>query len=274
MATLAKLVLFAFCITLASSQEDNQHEKLRLTQNKLRSGIGTEFPMQVSVQANGQHKCAGTLITIRHVLTSAYCVYSQFSSPTPILEVRTALMHAQYAQLIKIKRVVRHSAYQYTQGRTLGRNDIAIITLADKVKMSAHVKIAALPLDYFEEYPMGKTVHHSGFNLLGMPMPVSSSLDHIYNCGTKMQSVMHPAHICTNENLIRNYPGGDSGSGLFDENKLTVIGVMSGEPALERTGTPMIYTKVSYYLDFIYPEIDLFSNNKYVRSRHPAVDFQ
>jgi secreted trypsin-like serine protease len=94
----------------------------------------------------GRQFCGGSLLDDTHILTAAHCVahftsydVSQMTARLGDYNIRisTEVKHVER----KVKRVVRHKGFD---SRTL-YNDIAILTLSQKVTFSKGIKPVCLP---------------------------------------------------------------------------------------------------------------------------------
>lgn len=66
-------------------------------------------------------------------------------------------------------------------------------------------------------------------------------------------------------------PQGDSGGPLVDQNKTTLLGVVSGGFVDCKSGKPNVYTEVSRFLPYIQSELNYSPENPGSASRNPSV---
>ncbi|XP_043299002.1 serine protease 44-like [Cervus canadensis] len=104
-----------------------------------------KWPWQVSLQINNVHKCGGTLIAPRWVLTAAHCV-SGYEEYTVRLGDTLLQSNSPNAVVIPVEDVI---CYSYYNSHTM-RHDIALALLALSVNYSAYIQPVCLPGEDFE----------------------------------------------------------------------------------------------------------------------------
>ncbi|KAJ8668281.1 hypothetical protein QAD02_009944 [Eretmocerus hayati] len=266
-----RIIIVSFlCYNLLGAEEIKKSRARRLT-NDLKAEPG-EFPYTASILRFGDHLCGAVLISKRHLVTAAHCIHDKdpggYGSSIPVAELKIALGTVNLAdrttgQIIGVLRTSIHPNYTYTIVPDAGINDIGMITLKNPVKITDTVKPIALPFP-LQEVPLNTPLIISGFGsrFLGDPMPMTTLRKMTLftvsqqDCQNDWKHrYIYPTHLCAR--YKRGYTGcqGDSG-GPLTMNGQVLIGIFSeGDDAGCGTGVADVFTKVSYFIDWIKSEM-------------------
>ncbi|NP_001155014.1 serine protease 96 precursor [Nasonia vitripennis] len=231
-----------------------------------------EYPYQVAIQVDGKAHCGGTLISKKHVLTAAHCTHDwiqQGKDKRTIKVIAGTSVLDGSGTVLRVANVSQHQHFgQQSESSAILINDIAIITLTQEIKESSTVKIIKLPPDNFE-IGDNTQVMVSGFGTTELGGPPSRKLKSLYMsvtnpsiCATNWQNrgSVTVAHICAKPIEEFGACEGDSGGPLVLADKSTIVGIVSQGIGLGcKSGWPDLYTRVSYYLDWINSQIALTS---------------
>jgi secreted trypsin-like serine protease len=162
---------------------------------------------------------------------------------------------------LDLEKIISHENYD----RKLFRNDISIFRLASPVVLNRYVKLACLPSHTSNNYPpVDSACFASGWGTLtqGGPTP-----DVLYNvklsvldpsaCQKYSDYTAEPQVCAGNVSGGHDTCQGDSGGGLYvhdilgGKKRYIVAGVVSYGMGCAEPGYPGIYSRTSYYLDWI-----------------------
>ncbi|XP_017773669.1 PREDICTED: venom protease-like [Nicrophorus vespilloides] len=258
-----------------------------------------EFPWMALLayktdKSGHEFRCDGSLINDRYVLTAAHCIYNMTLAGVRLGEhnINTRVdcssvtgKCAPPVQDFYIEDVTLHPDYVPA---SFG-NDIALIRLATPVKFANNVQPICLPFGSLSEMSLvgkfamvaGWGVTETGFKspqLLKTLLPVVSNdeCDRIY----RKYANVTMKQLCAGGAMGRDTCGGDSGGPLYHvslveggEPRYVQHGVVSYGPRHCGTdGQPAVYTRISYYMDWILdnlkPSSDEDDDNVNNKHRH------
>lgn len=221
--------------------------------------------------------CGGALIADRFVITARHCV--SWDSTGSVVDGRMVQLwlgshggEGQDGLLVPVRRIIVRPDYQaptcasgvwcpdwaFWSHRIL-TNDIALLELTRPVQSSPKIR----PIGLASTPPgPGITAWVGGWGLDGTfptPMlnlaPMSVQRDNFRECRQQMA----PGKMCAIGKDLGGPCPGDSGSPLVVYSRAhgpTLVGLVSNGAESCRDGLPGIFTRVSYYLDWIYLAMD------------------
>ncbi|KAK6630239.1 hypothetical protein RUM43_014938 [Polyplax serrata] len=270
-------------------QEFNNTNKTELTcglissANKIVGGSAaglSEFPWMALIGYETKHglqyRCGGSLVSSHYVLTAAHCVSTlkEISPKTVRLGEHNMLTEedcengfgcAPPPVDIPIHKVIPHPEYS----RPNLRNDIALIRLAEKVKLGEFIRPICLPLnDSLDKRILQKEkaivtgwgTTETGIRshvLLKATLPIVSRPECLRAYKNKVP--ITDTQICAGGEAGKDSCSGDSGGPLqvielnhLGEPAYVQKGIVSFGPRNCGTeGIPAVYTRVSRYVDWI-----------------------
>ncbi|XP_054310934.2 brain-specific serine protease 4 isoform X2 [Pongo pygmaeus] len=105
----------------------------------------SEWPWIVSIQKNGTHHCAGSLLTSRWVITAAHCFKDNLNKPSLFSVLLGAWQlgnPGSRSQKVGVAWVQPHPVYSWKEG---ARADIALVRLEHSIQFSERVLPICLP---------------------------------------------------------------------------------------------------------------------------------
>ncbi|XP_011867932.1 PREDICTED: chymotrypsin-1-like [Vollenhovia emeryi] len=228
---------------------------------KLVNGIPADvkdYPHCISIRANGNHMCGGSIIDKQYILTAAHCVVPLMQD-SRLRESVTVVTGTTYlnagGQAHKVEKMWYHDNYNL---RALGRssNDIGLIKLTEPIEFGPTQQAIKLPT---KDIAKGDAVTIAAWGSTGFGKPIHDNLQKLNakamlpeECQAYHSFLMHinKNEVCT---LITKGTGlchGDSGSGLIQDSDGTIIGLVSGGRPCA-TGYPDVYTNVFRYVSWI-----------------------
>ena len=104
-----------------------------------------EFPWQAQLITfwDNRHFCGGTLISSKHVLTAAHCMFVPKEKITVITGRLSKSEFEQQEIISKVAEVIIHPDYYHP---SLLNNDIALLVLVEPVPFNENIEMACLPL--------------------------------------------------------------------------------------------------------------------------------
>ncbi|KAG7204572.1 hypothetical protein KM043_004995 [Ampulex compressa] len=211
-----------------------------------------EFPYQVSLRVDRQHICGGSLISNRHVVTAAHCVYNIVSAPYNNVEIVTGSTSLyRGGQTHRVKSVYYHSQYVPSASQSWV-NDVAVIILAAPLTVNAYQR----PITFATTCPEpGSVCILSGWGKVSANGPISPDLKKAYctvlsgsECQAHHKEYIFASQLCTRAKVGIGACQGDSGG------PLVVNGVLHGIVSWVypcAVGVPDVYTKVCAHSQFI-----------------------
>ncbi|XP_062957150.1 brain-specific serine protease 4-like [Cynocephalus volans] len=136
-----------------------------------------EWPWVVSIQKNGTHHCAGSLLTSRWVVTAAHC----FRGKQDELSLFSVLLGAWQlgnpgprSQKVGIAWVHPHPVYSWKEG---ARADIALVRLEHSIQFSERILPICLP-DFSIRFTVNTDCWIAGWGSIhdGVPLPHPQTL--------------------------------------------------------------------------------------------------
>ncbi|KAK2496633.1 hypothetical protein MC885_013674 [Smutsia gigantea] len=188
-----------------------------------------EWPWVVSIQRNGTHRCAGSLLTSRWAVTAAHCFrgnlnkLSQFSVLLGAWQLENP---GQRSQKVGVAWVQPHPAYSWRGGSPA---DIALVRLEHSIQFSECILPICLP-DSSVHLPQNTDCWIAGWGSVqdGVPLPQPQTLQ-------KLKVPIIDSEICS-----RLYWQG-AGQGVITEDMLCA-GYLEGErdACLGDSGGPLM----------------------------------
>lgn len=132
----------------------------------------SEWPWVVSIQKNGTHHCAGSLLTNRWVVTAAHCFKGTLNKPlefSVLLGIWQLANPGQRSQRVGISWVYPHPVYSWKEG---SRADIALVRLEHPIQFSERILPICLP-DYSVHLPPNTNCWIAGWGSVHDGVPLS-----------------------------------------------------------------------------------------------------
>ncbi|XP_011494487.1 PREDICTED: chymotrypsin-2-like [Ceratosolen solmsi marchali] len=214
-----------------------------------------DFPFLSSLRnlTTNKHFCGGSIITKRHILTAAHCLFEKDYSIIRIY-VGSNYSVSIYSEGYDIESVRIHPHFTgYNSPGKGSRHDIAIITLNKEIEFNVHQKNGIIQAD---DVKVEVNAEILGWGLIIFPSKVYSmvlrkaSVKIIKNtkCLEKIHLPIYDEHICSDGNTKFGVCLADSGGPLIIEDK--IVGIASFCIPCAR-GFPDVFTRVYNYLNFI-----------------------
>ncbi|CAO1328619.1 unnamed protein product [Diamesa tonsa] len=203
--------------------------------------------------------CGGSIIKSNFVLSAAHCTFNQMAVTVVagIDEVKN-MKDAWIFRNISTKNFISHKDFDE---KSLV-NDISLIRLEVPFPETKDISIISLPTPaYDEKYLANKKMTLAGFGRFADKDPFLSKflktdkflLTDLNDCKTTFyEHPMSDSQLCVKAELTSSPCMGDSGGGLvLYENKPILIGIVSFGASVCEAGFPVVFTKVSSYLNWI-----------------------
>nr|XP_022905882.1 chymotrypsin-2-like [Onthophagus taurus] len=226
------------------------------------------FPFIVSIIYNGYHTCGASLITSRYVLTAAHCAYSRHQ----LIDERYTFISvgsSRWEEGTKygVSKIYVHD--EYNNDRVV--NDIALLKTDKKVRFSTYIRPGKL---YGNELPK-----QSGLECIVIGWGYTSNNGYLVKSATdvlnkvKITTIspqrcrryyrnVDERNICLTGIGRQGSCSGDSGGPLLTDidGNLVQIGLVSYGGDCNNTA-PEVYTKISYFKDWILNSVKLLDAN-------------
>jgi len=225
-----------------------------------------DFPWQVAIYHNNRFLCGGSLIDVTHVLSAAHCfngIADDVRKYLVVLGEYNRDSKEGTEQEVKVAKITVHENYE----RVSNQDDIAIVQLAERARISDHIETICLP-EQGEVRQAGSKCMLSGWGkewaggeavsvLQQLQVPIVNQ--HVCNdrnkyTGRRVTSNM----MCSGYNNGYSFASGchgDSGGPLSCQtsgNIWKVFGIVSwGSSQCNGLESYTVYTKVSSYLPWI-----------------------
>ncbi|XP_074662101.1 chymotrypsin-1-like [Tubulanus polymorphus] len=228
--------------------------------NGYEAGIG-QFPYQISLRLDGNHRCGGVILDATTILCAAHCYTGQESVTR--FSVATGIIYSGNVPARQVYPVVNLRKHVSFRSPNTG-NDIMIIKLGQPIRFDQNTKPATLPSHSGDGPAVGSICTVSGWGLTDAGV----TSQRLLYTGTRVQTVescrqaynkhlrqpVFDTQICTGGDQRNNACFGDSGGPLtcVRSGQTFVDGVVSWGPnACGTVGIPGIYTRLASYLDWI-----------------------
>ncbi|XP_055848376.1 chymotrypsin-2-like [Episyrphus balteatus] len=217
-----------------------------------------EINYQASIWVFEEFICGGTIIGQKYILTAAHCLYGyNFEEPfDDIFVVTGAIKLNDTRNKQEVAEITLHNNYNHGSENSY-LNDIAIITLREKINFDQTQAPALLPIAPVSKGLIG-TIVGWGRDNYDKPHPTEVLKKAILQvltfneCQPKMNLKVYDSQICGFARKDIGICKGDSGGPLMVNG--TVVGISSWAIPCA-TGVPDVFTNVFYYLDFIFDVI-------------------
>jgi len=233
-----------------------------------RDALPGEFPWQASLQtiSTGAHRCGGSLINDQWVLCAAHCADGiSASTYNMVLGKLHRLSKDETERHFKIEKIIKHEKWTGTTG-TL-QNDVSLFKLAEKVDFEKDKHLVPICLAPSGLNVTGMTCTTSGWGRTSLSKPAPDVLQTISDkivtnevCEKENGQVRHivDGMICSGGFTEgRGACYGDSGGPLQCkiEDAWTQVGIVSWGKTCAHVDHADVYTRVSYYHDWIADKI-------------------
>ena len=216
-----------------------------------------KWPWQASLQYYNSHICGAALVSDQWLVTAAHCV--GFTSLTIVLGAHDIKSQRQGSpKMYSIASIKTHPGW-VEDGNQGFPNDIAVIKLTSTIARNNYVTPVALPSSS-ENFESSGDCWITGWGTLGFLQPspdilYEASVD-IYSkstCRASYGTVISDGHICVGKKYKSGSCSGDSGgpltckvNGVWKLAGVTSFGVVTCS-----TSYPSVYTRITYYRDWI-----------------------
>jgi len=230
-----------------------------------------EFPWQVSIRYSGSlgitHFCGGSIIDKDWILTSAWCC--DYSNELPFITHVVAggielLTFEEEEQTRNVRQIIRHPNYNFTNN--MAKDDICLLHLSESLVWTDWVKPLALP-EQSQEIDVGTVCTLTGWGttnneveypankLHKVDVPVTSNAE----CNATYADL---PYLTINDSMFcAGLPEGDKGACNGDNGSPIICGADGSKQNMgimsrvvygcADPGYPDIYTKTSFYVDWI-----------------------
>nr|XP_044610943.1 probable threonine protease PRSS50 [Equus asinus] len=239
--------------------------------------MARRWPWMVSVQANGTHICAGTLIASQWVLTVAHCLIQR----DVVYSVRAGSpwidQMAQTTSDVPVSQVIVNSKFQSRRYWSwIGQdNDIALLKLEWALEYSKYIGPICLPgLDYVMKdqslctvtgwgrpradgvWPQFRTIQEKEVTVVN-----STECDYVYHRFSKIPSlvrIINSQMICAEDLDREQFCYETSGEPLACpvESTWYLVGMVSWGPGCKKSKPPPIYLQISSYQHWIWERVN------------------
>ncbi|XP_077670866.1 transmembrane protease serine 11A-like [Eretmochelys imbricata] len=230
--------------------------------NRITGGISAqvgEWPWQASLQLSGIHRCGATLISNTWLITAAHCFRGQQNPSRWTASFGTVIRPPQSRR--SIRNIIVHE--KYSDAIQNHNYDIAVVQLSSPVEFTNVIRMVCLPEEFYV-FPHNTTCFVTGWGALRNE---GSSINNLRQAEVKIidtnicnraevyNGAIAPGMVCAGylEGEIDACQG-DSGGPLVTEDRRGVwflVGIVSWGDECAKKNKPGVYTRVTYYRDWI-----------------------